>query len=180
MSRTITTPIPLWRSPLEALQTLDRTESVFYVGTFSKSLFPAIRLGFTVAPSWAQGALAAAKRCSDRHCAALAQDTLAAFIKEGHLARHVRRMRRIYGARRDLLLTGLREELGPWLEPMPAVAGLHVAAMGKGALGVAGSPLMSELVDAVRQREVRVYSVDRFRVGKPGSPRAGVRLWGPR
>ena len=80
--------------PLDALQTLDRTESVFYVGTFSKSLFPALRLGFAVAPPWAQQALGAASRdMRTFHSSPLAQETLAAFITEGHLARHVRRMR---------------------------------------------------------------------------------------
>src|SRR5215467_3517016 len=61
--------------PLDALQTLDRHESVFYVGTFSKSLFPGIRLGFVVAPPWARRALVAAKHLSDVHCSVLDQDT---------------------------------------------------------------------------------------------------------
>ncbi len=85
--------------PLDALQTLDRSESVFYVGTFSKSLFPEMRLGFVVPPPWARPALVAAKQCTDWHCAVLEQETLAAFIAEGHLARHVRKMRQVYGAR---------------------------------------------------------------------------------
>ena len=115
--------------PLDALQTLDRAESVFYVGTFSKSLFPALRLGFAVAPAWAQGALGAAKHYADWSCSPISQETLAAFINEGHLARHVRRMRRVYASRRDVLLEGLRSELSPWLEPLPNVAGLHLAAL---------------------------------------------------
>jgi GntR family transcriptional regulator/MocR family aminotransferase len=148
--------------PLDALQTLDRTESVFYVGTFSKSLFPALRLGFAVAPPWARRALGAAKRCADSHSSPLVQEALAAFITEGHLARHVRRMRRIYGARRQVLLSGLREEFGRWLEPVPSVAGLHLAALAKGPVD------MAALVESAREREVGVYSVDRFRVGKGG------------
>jgi GntR family transcriptional regulator/MocR family aminotransferase len=85
--------------PLDALQSLDRSDSVFYVGTFSKSLFPGIRLGFVVAPPWARAALVAAKRCTDVHCPVIDQDTLAAFIAEGHMARHVRKVRPIYAAR---------------------------------------------------------------------------------
>ena len=69
--------------PLDALQTLDRAERVFYVGTFSKSLFPSIRLGFVVAPPWAQAALIAAKRAADWHSPVIEQDTLAAFIARG-------------------------------------------------------------------------------------------------
>jgi GntR family transcriptional regulator / MocR family aminotransferase len=149
--------------PLDALQTLDRTESVFYVGTFSKSLFPALRLGFAVAPPWAHRALGEVKRYADSHSAPLTQETLAAFITAGHLARHVRRMRRIYGARRQLLLDGLRAEFSRWLEPVPSVAGLHLAALAKGTMD---SSLLAE--NALR-REVGVRSVERFRSGKSGA-----------
>jgi GntR family transcriptional regulator/MocR family aminotransferase len=149
--------------PLDALQTLDRTESVFYVGTFSKSLFPALRLGFAVAPPWAHRALGEAKRYADSHSAPLTQETLAAFITAGHLARHVRRMRRIYGARRQVLLDGLRTEFSRWLEPVPSVAGLHLAALAKGTMDI---PLFAE--NALR-REVGVRSVERFRCGKSGA-----------
>ncbi len=81
--------------PLDALQTLDRDESVFYVGTFSKSLFPAIRVGYIVAPSWARPALIAARRSAEGPHSIVAQEALADFITEGHLTRHVRKMRRI-------------------------------------------------------------------------------------
>ena len=76
--------------PLDALQTLDRAGSVFYVGTFSKSLLPGVRLAYIVAPPWARPALIAAKAVADGHCCTLIQDTLTALIAEGHLARHVR------------------------------------------------------------------------------------------
>ncbi|WP_046658203.1 PLP-dependent aminotransferase family protein [Lysobacter capsici] len=114
--------------PLDALQTLDRDALVFYVGTFSKSLFPALRKGFIVAPAWARDALITVKHCADSHCDTVGQSVLAAFIRDGHLARHVRRMRAIYGERRDALLTGLRDELDPWMQPIPSEAGLHLAA----------------------------------------------------
>ena len=97
--------------PLDALQTLDRDARVFYVGTFSKSLFPALRKGFVVAPAWARAALVTVKHCADSHCDAITQSVLAAFIRDGHLARHVRRMRPIYAARRDALLEGSTHEL---------------------------------------------------------------------
>jgi GntR family transcriptional regulator/MocR family aminotransferase len=114
--------------PLDALQTLDRDGLVFYVGTFSKSLFPALRKGFVVAPDWARDALIAVKHSTDSHCDAVAQSVLARFIRDGHLARHVRRMRPIYSARRDALLEGLHRELDAWMEPIPSEAGLHLAA----------------------------------------------------
>lgn len=114
--------------PLDALQTLDRDERVFYVGTFSKSLFPALRKGFVVAPAWARDALASVKHCADSHSDILTQATLAAFIRDGHLARHVRRMQALYAGRRDALLDGLRNDLAEWFEPVPSEAGMHLAA----------------------------------------------------
>ena len=149
--------------PLDALQTLDRAESVFYVGTFSKSLFPALRLGFAVAPPWAQGALGAAKHYADWSCNPISQETLAAFINEGHLARHVRRMRRVYARRRDVLLEGLRTELSSWFEPLPNVAGLHLTA-----LATAKAVDVARIVARARELEVGVTSVEPFLVGKSG------------
>jgi len=114
--------------PLDALQTLDRNGSVFYVGTFSKSLFPTLRLGYLVAPGWAMAALGHVRLLVDRHSDLLAQETLALFIAEGHLARHVRKMRRIYAERRDALLEGLSLHAGEALRPLASDAGLHIAA----------------------------------------------------
>jgi GntR family transcriptional regulator/MocR family aminotransferase len=115
--------------PLDALQTMDRSHSVLYIGTFSKILMPRLRIGFVVAPPWAQAALAAAKRCADLHFDIALQDTVTAFIAEGHLARHLRRMRQIYGGRRQTLLETLEREFGRWLTPIPSVAGLHLTAL---------------------------------------------------
>ncbi|GAB2493728.1 PLP-dependent aminotransferase family protein [Pseudoxanthomonas sangjuensis] len=114
--------------PLDALQTLDRDARVFYVGTFSKSLFPAIDTGFVVAPAWARASLAAVKRMGDSHAPGPLQETLAAFIREGHLARHVRRMTPIYAQRREVLLEALEGGLRRWFAPIPSIAGLHLAA----------------------------------------------------
>jgi GntR family transcriptional regulator/MocR family aminotransferase len=114
--------------PLDALQTLDREARVFYIGTFSKSLFPSLRKGFVVVPAWAREAFIAVKHVADSHCDTITQSVLAAFIRDGHLARHVRRMRGVYAARREVLLKGITEELSPWLEPIPSEAGLHIAA----------------------------------------------------
>jgi GntR family transcriptional regulator/MocR family aminotransferase len=114
--------------PLDALKTLDEDGRVFYVGTFSKSMFPALRIGYLVAPAWARGALIAAKQASDWHCNVLVQDTLAHFIEQSHLLRHVRRMRAEYTRRRDALAQAIERQLGTRLELLPAIAGLHLAA----------------------------------------------------
>jgi GntR family transcriptional regulator / MocR family aminotransferase len=113
--------------PLDALQMMDRDGSVFYVGTFSKSLFPALRKGFIVAPAWAHDALISAKYCADAHSDVVTQSMLAAFIRDGHLARYVRRMTTIYAARWEAALEELRR-LDNWLQPIPCEAGLHLAA----------------------------------------------------
>jgi GntR family transcriptional regulator/MocR family aminotransferase len=114
--------------PLDALQTLDRDALVFYVGTFSKSIFPSLRKGFVVAPAWARRGLVTVKHCVDSHCDTITQSVLAAFIRDGHLARHVRHMRPIYAGRREALLAGLHRDLGEWLQPIASEAGLHLAA----------------------------------------------------
>ncbi len=114
--------------PLDALQTLDRDARVFYVGTFTKSLFPELRKGFVVAPRWAGPALVEVKNKTDSNCDAINQSVLAAFIADGHLARYMRRMRKVYAERHAALVEGLEQQLSPWLETIPAEAGLHVAA----------------------------------------------------
>ena len=114
--------------PLDALQTLDRADSVCYVGTFSKSLFPALRLGFVVAPPWARAALVRMRELADWHSPVLGQDALADFIAEGHLARHIRRMRKVYGERRRALLEALVRHGADLFEAIPSQAGLHLSA----------------------------------------------------
>jgi GntR family transcriptional regulator / MocR family aminotransferase len=73
-------------------------------------------------------------------------------------------MRRIYGARREVLLSGLQAEFSRWLEPVPSVAGLHLAALAKVPVDIAA------LVESAREREVGVQPVDRFRLGRGAGP----------
>ncbi|MBI1403285.1 MAG: aminotransferase class I/II-fold pyridoxal phosphate-dependent enzyme [Porphyrobacter sp.] len=113
--------------PLDALQTLDRDQVVVYLGIFSKSLFPGLRLGFMVAPEWLRPTLIDAFRAGAFCTPLIPQATLAAFISEGHLARHIRRMRRIYGSRRAALHEAIDRHLGPQLSVMPSSAGLHLS-----------------------------------------------------
>ena len=115
--------------PLDALHSLDNSGLVFYVGTFSKVLFPALRVGFVVAPAWARERLAAVLHVTHGAPPLLTQLALAAFIREGHLARHVRRMRRVYARRRNALLQAIEQHAEGLLIPLPSEAGLHVSAM---------------------------------------------------
>ena len=134
---------------------------MFYVGTFSKSLFPSIRLGYVVAPPWAQRALIAAKRDADWHSPVIEQDTLAAFIAEGHMARHVRRMRAVYAARRETLLRHLTEAFGQWVEPVPNIAGLHLSAFASPSVDVAA------LIDVARRHDVGMFALHGLYIGEP-------------
>ncbi|WP_265518677.1 PLP-dependent aminotransferase family protein [Nitratireductor luteus] len=142
--------------PLDALQTLDRSGSVFYVGTFSKSMFPALRMGFVVAPEWARYALTLAKQLNDQHSPLINQLALADFIAESHLARHVRKMRRIYSARHEALRSALETHLGDHLRPFRAHAGVHLAA----ALTAPGDE--QAVVGAAAARGIRVEDIARY------------------
>ncbi len=113
--------------PLEPLQSLDRDGRVIYVGTFSKSLLPALRTGYLVAPLSLQPSLREAKRVSTWEGDVVTHGALADFIAEGHHAAHVRRASRVYRQRRDRLL-GELADLDDVLEVVPSVAGLHVCA----------------------------------------------------
>ena len=145
--------------PLDALQTLDRDGSVFYVGTFSKSLFPSLRLGYLVAPAWAMPALACVRQLGDRHNDVLAQDTLALFINEGHLARHVRKMRRIYAERREALLEALAQRAGEALHPLASDAGLHIAVQLRWPVPA------SQLVKDAQALDMRIEALGDYAIG---------------
>lgn len=112
--------------PLEALQGLDNEGCVIYVGTFSKVLSPALRLGYLVVPPDLVDAFAAARELVDRHSPSLEQAVLAEFMAEGHFARHVRRMRVLYAARQEALIEAAERELSGLLDIRPAEAGMHV------------------------------------------------------
>lgn len=146
-------------SPLPALRTAAASDVVFYVGTFSKCMLSALRLGFIVAPRWAIGTLTAAKNCMDWHCSTPVQSAVAGFIGEGHLTRHVAKMRGIYRQRRRLLLDTLQDKLAEWLEPIPSFYGMHIAA-------VTRAPLDLEAVaEVLAQQQVKLHTLSRYFLG---------------
>jgi GntR family transcriptional regulator/MocR family aminotransferase len=111
--------------PLASLTGLDGARNVVYVGTFSKVLFPALRLGYLVLPRERVDAFVAARTASDRCPGILEQAVLAEFIAEGHFHRHVVRMRTVYARRQEALGRALATRLGRHLELRPSPAGLH-------------------------------------------------------
>lgn len=115
--------------PLEPLQSLDPHGRVIYVGTFSKTLLPALRLGFLVAPQSLRMSLVTAKAVADGAGPRDAQLALARFLDEGLFARHVRRTLRVYRERREILLDALERRLSGALTVVPSAAGLHLTAL---------------------------------------------------
>lgn len=109
--------------PLASLQGLDDSESVIYVGTFSKVMFPSLRLGYLIVPPGLVDAFLAYRSAIDYHHPLLEQAALADFISEGHFSRHIRRMRALYATRRGLLLDALRDSP---LQLDASEAGMHL------------------------------------------------------
>jgi GntR family transcriptional regulator / MocR family aminotransferase len=112
--------------PLASLQGLDTADRVIYVGTFSKVLCPALRVGYLVAPPAIVEALMIARGVSDRHGATIEQAVLARFMDAGGLVRHIRRMRARYAERQDVLVTAAARDLDGLLEVPAQPAGLHL------------------------------------------------------
>jgi len=115
--------------PIASLQGLDTDARVIYVGTFSKVMFPALRVGYVVVPKDLLPAFSAARDAADVFSATLYQAVLTDFIREGHFARHIRRMRMLYMERRKELVKAIRIEMGDMLEVTGAEAGMHLAAL---------------------------------------------------
>jgi len=112
--------------PLPALQGLSAGVTAIYIGTFSKVMFPSLRIGYIVAPPGLLAPLRRAKWLADRHTPVPEQAALADFISEGHLERHIRRMRRVYGARRAALVEALDRYFGKRVQIQGDAAGMHV------------------------------------------------------
>ena len=154
--------------PLESLQGLDRQGRVIYVGTFSRTVFPALRIGYMIVPQSLTPAFTAAKWLSDRHSAMLEQQALAEFIATGLYERHLRRLRRKSAARRQALLQGIHEFLGDRVEVTGDSAGAHVVLWPRGR--------MSEeaVVARAASKSVGIYGISRYYLKRP--LRTGIML----
>lgn len=141
--------------PEPTLQSLDGSGAVIYIGTFSKTLSPQLRLGYMIVPPQVAGAFAAAKQLADRHAAANAQRTLAVLLEQGAYDRHVRRIRRLQEIRRTALLSALARHLPGRLTVEGASSGLHLVAWIHGVR----SDGEAELVAAAERERVLVYPV---------------------
>jgi GntR family transcriptional regulator/MocR family aminotransferase len=114
--------------PLPALKSLDTGERVFYVGSFSKTLFPALRLGYLIVPRSQVARFAQACAHVAPHASVIEQMAAADFLAAGHFARHVRRMRKLYAERRGALAAALSDAFGARLRIDPEAGGVHLVA----------------------------------------------------
>jgi GntR family transcriptional regulator / MocR family aminotransferase len=115
--------------PIASLQGLDRSSRVIYIGTFSKTLFPSLRLGYVVIPLDLVDRFAAVRHAMDMYPAHLYQAVLRDFIEEGHYARHIRRTRVLYGERRRVLAESIANEFDSGLQILGAEAGMHLVTL---------------------------------------------------
>ncbi|MGA8409524.1 MAG: PLP-dependent aminotransferase family protein [Candidatus Acidiferrales bacterium] len=115
--------------PIASLQGLDSDQRVIYVGTFSKVMFPALRLGYVVVPKDLVDAFSDARNATDQFSSTLYQAVTTDFIREGHLARHIRRMRMLYMERRAALVAAIEKQMDGRLEVLGAEAGMHLVAL---------------------------------------------------
>jgi GntR family transcriptional regulator/MocR family aminotransferase len=161
--------------PLASLQGLDRHGRVIYVGTFSKVLFPALRLGYVVVPPALVDAFAAARGLVDRHPPSVTQAVLAEFIAEGSFARHVRRTRVRYAEQQAALVDAAARKLGGVLEVSPAEAGMHLVGWlpaGADDRGASAAALAAGL-------EAPPLSSFRLRPARSGGLLLGYAAWPP-
>jgi GntR family transcriptional regulator/MocR family aminotransferase len=154
--------------PVPALQGLDRDGLVLFTGSFSKVLFPSLRIGYLVVPLDLVDTVAAIRSIGSRHAPLLEQAVLCDFLNQGHFGRHLRRMREIYAERSATLVTAARERLDGLLHLSDLEAGLQTAGwLGKGIDGEAAA-------QAAEKRGVEVTPLSRYTRGKVA--RQGLQL----
>lgn len=156
--------------PLAALKSLDRDGRVIYIGSFSKALFPALRLGYMVLPPALRDAFVAAKWLEDRGNDSLAQAALANLMRNGGFERHLRRAALALRARRTAMLNGLKKHAAGVVEVVDSNAGMHLTAW----LTQANHGDCERLVAHARTRGLGLYTVAPYCLKPP--PRPGLVL----
>ncbi|MFY9805245.1 MAG: PLP-dependent aminotransferase family protein [Candidatus Acidiferrales bacterium] len=154
--------------PVPAMQGLDRGGQVLFAGSFSKVMFPSLRLGYLVIPADLLDRFAAAISVTSRHAPLLEQAVLCDFISEGHFGRHLRRMREVYAERLSVLLESARRRLTGLLEISSIEAGLQTVGWLRG--GMSGEAAAT----AAAKREVEVTPLSRYSGGRMA--REGLQL----
>ena len=137
--------------PLPALAALDKVGRVLYVGTFSKSLFPSVRIGYVVLPEMLMDAFAKTRNILGQTSSAITEEALSNFMDDGAFAEHIRKMRRLYRDRRDILIKALRDYCCNILVPQQTDAGMHIIADLKNGMTdrLAHSKLLNSGIDSL-------------------------------
>jgi GntR family transcriptional regulator/MocR family aminotransferase len=146
---------------LQSLQGLDAEGRVIYIGTFSRTVFSSLRIGYLVVPKPLISVFTSAKWLCDRHTATLEQETLAEFITSGLYERHLRRVRRRNAARREALREAIGKYLGDRVEVTGFGAGAHVA------LWPAARVSETDVIAAAAKLSVAVYGISRYFLSAP-------------
>lgn len=147
--------------PVESLQGLAAADRVIYVGTFTRTIFPALRIGYLVVPHSLLPALSTAKWLCDRHTATLEQETLATFIASGGYERHLRRTRREHASRRSALVEAVGEYLGDRVHVTGQATGTHVVLWPTRRVSEEG------VVAEAAARGVGIYGMAPYFIGRP-------------
>ncbi len=154
--------------PLASLQGLDDNDRVIYVGTYSKALFPGLRMGYAVVPRALVDAFAGARFLMDRHPPSLSQVVLSEFMRQGHYASHIRRTRLVYREARDVLVDQLKKKIGQNIIVESPDQGRHLVAYLHG--GVSDTSIER----AARENRLTVRAISRLYRKAP--PRSGLML----
>ena len=152
--------------PIAALRALDDADRVIYVGSFSKMLFPALRLGYMVLPDALREDFVSAKRLADFGCPAIEQAALARFMESPGFDRHLRNASSTLRARRRALLQGLEEHAGDHVEVVDAPAGMHTVVW----LRDYSFDDCERLIMEARSVGVGLYPIEPHYLGKPERP----------
>jgi GntR family transcriptional regulator/MocR family aminotransferase len=147
--------------PVPALQSLDNHSSVIFIGSFSKTMFPALRVGYVVLPAPLTDYFLSFRYRTDFRNSSFDQAVLCDFIADGHLARHLRRMRSLYAERLATLMEGAEQYLGGLLEISQVRAGLYTIGYLRNGMA---SRQAEKLADA---RGVEVLAADRYTLKRP-------------
>lgn len=147
--------------PLPALSALDTERRVFYVGTFSKSMFAAMRLGYIVVPPGLVDPFAKARNLLGQSSSAVVESAMARFMDDGRFVEHIRKMRRVYRGRRDILYRCLNEDCADHLDVQPTDAGMHMLAWLRH--GIDDQKAHDALLDAgIESLPLSVYASERI------------------
>jgi GntR family transcriptional regulator/MocR family aminotransferase len=146
---------------LESLQGLDTEGRIVYLGTFSRTVFSALRIGYLIVPKSLTPAFTAAKWLNDLHSATLEQQTLAEFISSGMYERHLRRLRRRNTSRRDALIEAVHKYLAPRVEVTGDGSGTHVVLWPKKRISE------SAIIAKAAQRGVGIYGISHCYLSQP-------------